>query len=89
MLRSIFLFMIYLGCLISARLESRSGDDAPVVLRDVANGRLDVFQVQAPLRKSYEGASCERTIVEHVFASYGDAFVGNEARSILRRSPRH
>jgi len=38
---------------------------------------LDVLQVQAPIRKSYEGTSCQRVIVQHNFAaSYGTPFVG-------------
>lgn len=37
----------------------------------------DVFQVEAPLRASYEGASCQQVIVEHEFAaSYGSPYVG-------------
>lgn len=40
---------------------------------------LDVFQVEAPLRKSYEGAVCEQVILQHDFtASYGSPAVGNE-----------
>lgn len=38
---------------------------------------LDVFQVQAPLRASYEGESCQQVIVQHNFAaSYGTPYVG-------------
>ena len=38
---------------------------------------LDVFEVQAPLRKSYEGTACQQVIVQHNFAaSYGTPFVG-------------
>lgn len=42
-----------------------------------ATRQLDVLQVQAPIRKSYEGTSCQRVIVQHNFAaSYGTPFVG-------------
>jgi hypothetical protein len=38
---------------------------------------LDVFQVQAPLRKSYDGPSCQQVIVQHSFgASFGSPYVG-------------
>lgn len=38
---------------------------------------LDVFQVEAPLRKTYEGAACEKVILQHDFtASYGSPGVG-------------
>jgi hypothetical protein len=38
---------------------------------------LDVFQVQAPLRATYEGASCQQVILQHNFAaSYGAPYVG-------------
>lgn len=43
---------------------------------------LEVFQVQAPLRESYSGAACSKTIVQNDFtASYGSPYVG--------RSPGH
>jgi hypothetical protein len=38
---------------------------------------LDVFQVEAPLRKTYEGAVCEQVVLQHNFAaSYGSPGVG-------------
>lgn len=38
---------------------------------------LDVFQVEAPLRESYEGAACKQVILQHNFAaSYGSPYVG-------------
>ncbi|KUJ19080.1 uncharacterized protein LY89DRAFT_581373 [Mollisia scopiformis] len=38
---------------------------------------LDVFQVEAPLRNTYEGAACQQVIMQHNFtASYGSPYVG-------------
>lgn len=38
---------------------------------------LEVFQVEAPLRKSYGGTSCIKVIMQHDFtASYGSPYVG-------------
>lgn len=38
----------------------------------------DVFQVEAPLRSSYDDVSCEQVILQHEFAaSYGTPYVGN------------
>lgn len=38
---------------------------------------LEVFQVEAPLRTSYDGATCSQVILQHDFAaSYGTPFVG-------------
>lgn len=38
---------------------------------------LEVFQIQAPLRQSYDGAACSQTIVQHDFTnSYGSPYVG-------------
>lgn len=38
---------------------------------------LEVFQVEAPLRKTYEGVVCEQVILQHNFAaSYGTPGVG-------------
>jgi hypothetical protein len=40
---------------------------------------LDAFQIQAPLRKSYDGVSCQQIIVQHNFAaSYGTPYVGKK-----------
>jgi hypothetical protein len=48
---------------------------------------LEVFQVETPLRKSYDGAVCEQGIVQHDFsASYGTPFVGNAS---LQAFPDH
>lgn len=39
---------------------------------------LEVFQIQAPLRESYDGAACSQTIVQHDFTnSYGSPYVGS------------
>ena len=44
---------------------------------------LDVFQVEAPLRASYEGASCKQVVIQHEFAnSYGTPYVGRHLRSL-------
>jgi hypothetical protein len=38
---------------------------------------LEVFQVQQPLRKSYEGSSCQQVVLQHDFAaSYGSPYAG-------------
>ena len=38
---------------------------------------LEVFQVEAPLRKNYDGTSCKQVILQHDFtASYGSPYVG-------------
>jgi hypothetical protein len=38
---------------------------------------LDIFQVEAPLRKSYDGTSCKQVVIQHEFAaSYGTPYVG-------------
>lgn len=38
---------------------------------------LEVFQVEAPVRQTYDGASCSSIVVQHDFtASYGTPFVG-------------
>jgi len=38
---------------------------------------LEVFQVEAPLRKSYDDTSCKQVIMQHDFtASYGSPYVG-------------
>jgi hypothetical protein len=48
---------------------------------------LEVFQVESPLRRSYDGAVCEQVIVQHDFAaSYGTPFVGNGLASSFPRS---
>lgn len=58
-----------------ASLEARRSNDksskSPVL------SPLDVFQVQAPLRKSYEGASCQQVVLQHDFtSSYGSPYIG-------------
>lgn len=49
---------------------------------------LEVVQAQVPLRKSYEDAACQQTIVQHIFASsYGVPYVGelrSSQTSVLR-----
>ena len=58
------------------------GVASPTAVQDVqlstsSTPPLEVFEVQAPLRKSYEGTACQQVIVQHNFAaSYGTPFVG-------------
>jgi len=53
-------------------LAPESRDESGVV-----DSPLDVFEVQAPLRKSYEGSACRQIVLEHTFASsYGTPYVG-------------
>lgn len=43
---------------------------------------LDVFEVQAPLRASYDGTSCEQVVLQRNFAaSYGVPYVGRSLES--------
>ena len=45
---------------------------------------LEVFEVQAPLRASYEGASCQQVVVQYNFAaSYGTPYVGEKHEDFL------
>lgn len=38
---------------------------------------LNVFQIETPIRESYDGAACSQTIVQNDFtASYGTPYVG-------------
>jgi hypothetical protein len=38
---------------------------------------LEIFQVEAPLRKTYDGAACKKVVIQHEFAaSYGTPYVG-------------
>ncbi|ROV93996.1 hypothetical protein VSDG_06263 [Cytospora chrysosperma] len=53
------------------RVSSLGDRDTPV---DIP---LEVFQVEAPVRQTYDGASCSSIIVQYDFtASYGTPFVG-------------
>lgn len=52
-------------------------NDNSVLGRGVVEVPLNVFQVEAPLRASYEGASCQQVVIQHEFAaSYGAPYVG-------------
>jgi hypothetical protein len=64
---------LYSGSIASpAVLVSESRDESGVV-----KSPLDVFEVQAPLRSSYEGTACQQVVLEHTFtASYGTPYVG-------------
>jgi hypothetical protein len=37
---------------------------------------LEVFQVEAPLRASYDGARCQQVIVEHNFENSWSPYIG-------------
>jgi hypothetical protein len=37
---------------------------------------LEVFQAEAPLRASYDGASCEQVIVQHNFENSWSSYIG-------------
>lgn len=74
-MRSFFIAGISLGCFkgICASPASSSGQ----LTKSGLTGFQNVFQVQTPLRASYEGAACQQVIVQHEFAaSYGTPFVG-------------
>ena len=64
---------LYSGCIASpVGLTYENRDESGVV-----KSPLDVFEVQAPLRASYEGTSCEQVVLQHTFAgSYGTPYVG-------------
>jgi hypothetical protein len=64
---------LYSDCIASpAALTFGNRDESGVV-----KSPLDVFEVQAPLRASYEGTSCEQVVLQHTFAaSYGTPYVG-------------
>jgi hypothetical protein len=57
---------------------------------------LEVFQVEAPLRASYDGASCEQLIVQHNFGNSWSPYIGtvpsnsmlNQMLSEQRHTPR-
>ena len=68
----------YSGCIASPlALESESRDENGVV-----KSPLDVFEVQAPLRASYEGTSCQQVVLQYTFAaSYGTPYVGMSLNS--------
>lgn len=71
----LFIFLVFVGFL-------RDTFGAGEVLKRRVNGNgstevLEVFQVEAPLRKSYDDTSCKQVIMEHDFtASYGSPYVG-------------
>lgn len=59
-------------------------NDNSILERGVVEVPLDVFQVEAPLRASYEGASCQQVVIQHEFAaSYGTPYVGKYATIVL------
>jgi len=78
MLFALFILAIFQLCLCPGSIASpsvvasKSRDESGVV-----KSPLDVFEVRAPLRASYEGASCEQVVLQHTFAaSYGTPYVG-------------
>jgi hypothetical protein len=62
------------------------GQASSEISRPGSTGLLDVFQIEAPVRESYEGASCQQVILEHEFAaSYGSPYVGKLSLSMSLR----
>jgi hypothetical protein len=82
MLRSLYLTFVsfgYLGTILASPEVGRANSE---VVKSGGDGLLDVFEVQAPLRASYEGSACQQVVVQHDFAaSYGTPFVGMNART--------
>ena len=83
MLRSFFITCFFLSCFeaIFASPEAEA-----LNIGQVAKGGVtalqDVFQVQAPLRATYEVTACQQVIVQHEFAgSYGTPYVGTTPQS--------
>ncbi|KAK0128346.1 hypothetical protein ONS95_000319 [Cadophora gregata] len=71
----LFTFLILVG-LLRETLGERDALNR-VLGRNEKKELLEVFQVEAPLRKSYDGASCKQVILQHDFtASYGSPYVG-------------
>ncbi|TVY38788.1 Peptide-N4-(N-acetyl-beta-glucosaminyl)asparagine amidase A [Lachnellula occidentalis] len=63
---------LYAGCIASPASIIADRDESGVV-----KSPLDVFEVQAPLRASYEGTACEQIVLQYTFAgSYGTPYVG-------------
>jgi hypothetical protein len=73
---SVFAFVVFI---LNYGFASPSPSEVPKVA-EISGSKtppLGVFQVQTPLRKSYDGTSCQQVIVQHSFgASYGSPFVG-------------
>lgn len=66
------------------RVAFAFSDDNSIQERGAVEVPLDVLQVEAPLRASYKGASCQQVVIQHEFAaSYGTPYVGKYARNIL------
>ncbi|TVY67406.1 Peptide-N4-(N-acetyl-beta-glucosaminyl)asparagine amidase A [Lachnellula suecica] len=72
--------LINSGCIASpATLVSQSLGESDVE-SGVVESPLGVFEVQAPLRTSYDGASCQQVVLQHTFAaSYGTLYIGTYA----------
>ncbi|TVY12620.1 Peptide-N4-(N-acetyl-beta-glucosaminyl)asparagine amidase A [Lachnellula arida] len=61
------------GCIASPAASITATRDESGVVKSP----LDVFEVQAPLRASYGGTSCEQVVLQYTFAgSYGTPYVG-------------
>ncbi|KAH9211409.1 peptide N-acetyl-beta-D-glucosaminyl asparaginase amidase A-domain-containing protein [Leptodontidium sp. 2 PMI_412] len=74
-LMMLFVFLIFVGLLHETfgkgEVWIRGSNESETT------GLLEVFQVEAPLRKSYDGTSCKQVIMQHDFtASYGSPYVG-------------
>ncbi len=86
-LAGMFSFFIITVFFLSHAFPS-SANPSQVIEHTMSNGTppLDVFQVQAPVRASFEGASCQQVILQHNFAaSYGTPYVGE----VVQRLPIH
>ncbi|TVY30808.1 hypothetical protein LHYA1_G000387 [Lachnellula hyalina] len=63
---------LYTNCIASPTASISANQDESGVVKSP----LDVFEVQAPLRASYEGTSCEQVVLQYTFAgSYGTPYV--------------
>lgn len=74
---SFFVVAAFLLPSFGAANPSALGFGSQVSNSDATTVPLEVFQVKAPLRTSYDGAVCEQVVVQYNFAaSYGTPFVG-------------
>jgi len=73
---SVFAFAVFILSYSFGVASPTSGIEG-VQLSSSTTPPLNVFEVQAPLRKNYEDTACQQVIVQHNFAaSYGTPFVG-------------
>ena len=78
MLLSFFITCFSLSCFEAIfALTEAEGLNSGQVAKSGVTALQEVFQVQAPLRATYEGTACQQVIVQHEFAgSYGTPYVG-------------